>query len=468
MTLHLSFHGAAGTVTGSRHLLTHGGRRTLVDAGMFQGLKALRLRNWEAPAFDPRAVDTVLLTHCHIDHIGILPRLTKQGFDGPVRCTPATAELAGLLLPDSGRLQEEDAQYANERGFSKHSPAEPLFTEADAVAALRLFEPVPYGTWTDLGAGARARFHNAGHILGSACVEVRAPAGGREVSILFSGDVGRYDAPLHLDPDPRCPSDVLVIESTYGNRHHDDVPFLDQIRQAFLRTFRRGGVVLVPAFAVGRTQQVTLVLRKLMEAGDLPEVPIHIDSPMAVDATAIYQRHLHDRNLDDDIVRDGESRIFPRNVRYHRTVDESRALNRMRGPAVIVSASGMLAGGRVLHHLKQRGPDPRNCILLVGFQAAGTRGRSLQEGQRTLRIHGMDVEVRADVVNVDGLSGHADADELIAWAHSAGPPRLTFVVHGEPDASAVLAGRLRKELGGRVMIPALDEKADLESMLAEA
>ncbi len=468
MTLTLSFHGAAGTVTGSRHLLTHGGRRTLVDAGLFQGLKALRLRNWDPPAFDPRAVDQVLLTHCHIDHIGYLPRLVKQGFDGPVRCTPATAELAGLLLPDSARLQEEDAGYANERGFSKHRPAEPLFTEADANAALRLLEPVPYGAWTDLGAGARARFTNAGHILGSACIEVCAPSGDREVTILFSGDVGRYDAPLHLDPDPRPRCDVLVIESTYGDRRHDDVPFLDQIRRAFVRTFRRGGVVLVPAFAVGRTQQVTLVLRQLMEAGDLPEVPIHIDSPMAVDATAIYQRHLHDRNLDDDIVRRGESRIFPRNVRYHRTVDESRALNRIRGPAVIVSASGMLAAGRVLHHLRQRGPHPENCILLVGFQAAGTRGRALQDGQRTLRIHGMDVEIAAEIVNVDGLSGHADADELVHWAGSAPPPKVTFVVHGEPSASAAMADRLGRTSGGRVLVPGMDDRVDLEAMLAEA
>ncbi|MBN1334665.1 MAG: MBL fold metallo-hydrolase [Deltaproteobacteria bacterium] len=466
--MRLSFHGAAGTVTGSRHLLTHGGRRTLVDAGMFQGLKALRLRNWDPPAFNPRAVDTVLLTHCHIDHIGILPRLVKQGFDGPVRCTPATVELAGLLLRDSARLQEEDAAYANRHGYSRHAPARPLFDQADAEAALSLFEAVPYGTWTDLGAGARARFVNVGHILGSACVEVRVPSGGREVTLVFSGDVGRYDAPLHLDPDLRPACDVLVVESTYGDRIHDDEPFLEQVRGAFLRTFRRGGVVLIPAFAVGRTQQVTLVLRQWMEAGELPEVPIHIDSPMAVDATAIYQRHLHDRNLDPDIVRDGESRIFPRNVRYHRSVDESKALNRLQGPAVIVSASGMLTAGRVVHHLRQRGPDPHNCILLVGFQAAGTRGRALQEGQHTLRMHGMDVEVRAEVVNVDGLSAHGDAREMLRWVTSAPPPRATFVVHGEPSGSEAMARHLEREVGGIVRIPVMDESVDLETMLGGA
>ena len=462
MSASLSFHGAAGTVTGSRYLLEASGTRLLVDAGLFQGEKDLRLLNWKEPTFDPRSVRHLLLTHTHIDHAGYLPRLVKEGYRGPVHCTPATLELARLLLIDSAKLQEEDADYANRKGFAKHEPALPLYTTQDAEAALRLMQPLPYGEWLDLGAGLRARFVNAGHILGSAMAEVRLGDAGGGATIVFSGDVGGYGMLLHPDPSPPPACDVLVVESTYGDRLHDKTPLADQIRIPFKETFSKGGVVVIPAFAVGRAQQVTMLLGDLMKQGDLPEVPIHIDSPMAVDATEIYSRHLADHNLDAGLVQDGRSRLCPKSVRFHRTVEESKALNDLPGPRIIISASGMLAGGRVLHHLCRRLPDPRNLLVLVGYQAAGTRGRALLEGAKTLRIHGQEVAVKARFLPIHGLSGHADADGLVRWMRS-GPsrPATAFVTHGEPPAATALAKRIETEVGARAVIPRLGQTFDL-------
>jgi metallo-beta-lactamase family protein len=464
MAATLAFHGAAGTVTGSKYLLEAAGRRILVDCGMFQGLKELRLLNWRAPAFDPAGVDHVLLTHVHIDHIGYLPRLVQEGYRGPVRCTGPSRELAELMLLDAAKIQEEDAEYANRRGFAKHEPALPLFDEAAARQALSLLRGEPYGEWIDLGGGIRTCFRHAGHILGSASVELRFPEGGREASIVFSGDVGRYAAPLHVDPEDRPASDLLVIESTYGDREHDPTPIGEQIREPFAETFARRGTVLIPAFAVGRTQQVALILRDLMRDGRLPEVPIEVDSPMAAAATRIYARHLHDHNLDEGISEDG-SHLFPRKVRFHRTVQESKHLNDLPGPRVIISASGMLTGGRVLHHLLRKAPDPDCLICLMGYQAAGTRGRALQEGAGSLRLHGSDVPIRARVLVAHGLSAHAGRSELLRWAHSAPPPRGAFVTHGEPEASAALAGALAEAWGARPELPTLGEVRDLTAWL---
>lgn len=466
MPFHLSFHGAAGTVTGSRALLTVDGERLLVDCGLFQGLKALRELNWKRPGFPPQAVGRVVLTHSHIDHAGYLPRLVKDGFRGPIHCTPATEELARLVLMDSARLQEEDAEYANWKGFSKHTPALPLYTEADAEAAIRLLRPEPYDDRFEIGGGIDARFRNAGHILGSALVEMQVERAGRVVTIVFSGDVGGYGMPLHPDPQPPPACDLLVVESTYGDRLHDPTPLAAQIQVPLRRTFERGGTVLVPAFAVGRAQQVTLILADSMAAGDLPEVPIHIDSPMAVDATRIYGRHLRDHNLDEDLLRDGSSRLGPPGLRLHRTRDESKALNSLTGPRVIISASGMLTGGRVLHHLARLLPEERNLVLLVGWQAAGTRGRALLEGARSIRMHGRDVKARAEIVAVHGLSGHADADGLMRWVRSgAGRPSGTFVVHGEPEASEALARRIEAEVGARTFLPRPGTVYDLDAIL---
>lgn len=460
----LSFHGGAGTVTGSRHLLTAGSQQILVDAGLFQGLKKLRLLNWEKPSFDPERVDHLLLTHAHIDHAGYLPKLVRDGYAGPIHCTPATRELAELLLLDSAKLQEEDAQYANRKGYSRHKPARALYTSEDVLRALKQFRPVEYGRWIEIGPTVQARFLNAGHILGSAMVEVRVQREHGEVTLIFSGDVGRFHAPLHTDPDPLPDCDFLVIEATYGNRTHNAEPLVDQIGEAFGKAIRCGGSILIPAFAVGRAQLITLLLREAMASGKLPTLPIHIDSPMAINATQIYSRHLRDGNLDPKLG-DG-MQLFPDHVQFHRSVAESRNLNELEGPRVIIASSGMLSGGRVVHHLHRMLPDPRNLIVLVGFQAAGTRGRSLVEGAKTLRMHGEDVPVRAAFVDLHGLSAHADADELMQWVGSASKkPKRVFVVHAEEDAAAALATRLRNELGLTVSIPEQNERFDLESAL---
>lgn len=458
MTLELSFHGAAGTVTGSRHLLRTADRTVLVDAGLFQGLKELRLRNWQRPAFDPERVDHLLLTHTHIDHAGYLPKLVREGFRGPVHCTPATLDLARILLLDAARIQEEDAAHANRKGYTRHRPALPLYTEADAEKALGLFAPVDYGEWIGLGGGMQARFTNAGHILGSAHVEVRVEADGGVRRIVFSGDVGRYSMPLHPDPTSPPVADVVVVESTYGDREHEHVTLLDQIAGPVAETFRRGGTVLVPAFAVGRAQLVTLLLSEAMEEGRIPEAPIHIDSPMATDATAVYARHVDAENLDRDLVADLGGRLFPRRVRLHRSVAESKELNGLSGPRVIISSSGMLTGGRVLHHLGRLLPGEDNLLVLVGYQAAGTRGRRLIEGAEKLRMHGRDIPVRCRFVNAHGLSAHADRNGLLRWLEAiGGPPRRVFVTHGEPDSAAALAARIREETGAEVHVPAHGE-----------
>jgi metallo-beta-lactamase family protein len=465
MTLNLSFHGGAGTVTGSRHLLDTGSRRIQIDCGLFQGLKELRLLNWRKPPYDPASIDQLLLTHAHIDHSGSLPRLVKDGYGGPVHCTAATRDLTEILLLDSAKIQEQDAEYANRKGFSKHKPALPLYTSEDAMRALDRLVVADWNDWIDLGDGARGRFINAGHILGSGIVELRLERKGGEVGLVFSGDVGRYGMPLHLDPSPPPACDVLIVESTYGNRVHDHDPLEDQISEPFAATFERGGVVLMPSFAVGRTQQVTLILRRLMNEGKLPEVPIHIDSPMAVDATRVYSRYLDEHHLDAELVEDGRSRLFPRHVHFHRSVEESKELNASEGPRIIISASGMLSGGRVLHHLRRRLPESRNLVVLVGYQAAGTRGRAMLEGRRQLRIHGRDVPVRAEFMSISGLSAHADRDELLRWIGSDPTrPAGIFVVHGEPEAAQALARRVRQDLGCRTWVPRLDDAYDLEAL----
>jgi metallo-beta-lactamase family protein len=466
--LRLSFHGGAGTVTGSRYLLEAGGRRLLVDCGMFQGLKELRLMNWRRPEFDPRAIDALVLTHAHIDHSGYIPRLVREGFRGPIFCTPPTVDLAEVLLLDAAKLQEEDAEYANRKGYSKHSPALPLYTARDVDAAMRRFERIDYGDWRALDGGVRVRLRNSGHILGSATIEVEAPALGDSRRVVFSGDLGRYGVPLHTDPEPLPAADALVIESTYGDRVHSTTPLIDQIRRPFDETFGRGGTVLIPSFALARAQLVTLMLGELMDAGDLPRVPVHVDSPMAVEISRIYSRYLDSGDLDDDLEsNDGSSKLLPREVKFHRTVSESKTLNRLDGPRIIISSSGMLTGGRVLHHLRRLMPDPKNLIVLVGYQAPGTRGRALLDGAQALRMHGQDIPVRAKVLSVEGISAHADVNELLRWLRSGDAlPGVVFVTHGEPEAAAALARRIQVEHGARSLAPRIGDQVDLGSMLA--
>ena len=438
----IEFLGAAGTVTGSRHLLRSPAGAVLVDAGLFQGPKDLRLRNRAPFPVEPSALDAVVLTHAHIDHAGALPLLWRAGFRGPAWCTPATRDLSALLLPDSGKLQEEEARFANRRGYSKHAPnAAPLYTEAEATAALSVLAPLPYGARREIRPGLWLTFHRAGHILGSATalLELREP----RRRLLFSGDLGRYAVPILPDPEPAPEADALVVECTYGDRLHAGDPRA-ALREAVLGAVERGGALLVPAFAIGRTQEVLFLLRELEGRGEIPELPVFVDSPMAVDATSIYLAHRDDQ--DDEMSRllaAGVEPLRPARVVFARSTEQSKAIHRVEGPCVIVSASGMATGGRVLHHLRLRLPDARTTVLLVGWQAAGTRGWSLQNGARTLRMHGEDVPVRARVLALSGLSAHGDHTEVDRWMATAPrPPARVFCVHGEPPALEATRARL--------------------------
>ncbi|HZY02992.1 MAG TPA: MBL fold metallo-hydrolase [Anaeromyxobacteraceae bacterium] len=461
----IQFLGAAGTVTGSRYLVRAGGRQVLVDAGLFQGHKELRLRNWAPFPVDPGAIEAVVLTHAHLDHAGALPLLWRQGYRGPAFCTSATRDLATLLLPDSGRLQEEEARFANEKGYSKHAPgARPLYDEADAVAALSLLVPVPYWRRLEVAPGVSVTFHRAGHILGSATVEMEIAEGGRPASrVLFSGDLGRYGAPILPDPEPAPAAETVLVECTYGDRAHPAEPAAEALRREVMAAVGRGGALLVPAFAIGRTQEILFLLRELEGRDLVPRLPVFVDSPMAVDATPIHLAHREDHDEEmRRLFREGIEPLRPARLAFARSPEQSKALNRVEGSCVIISASGMATGGRVLHHLARRLPDPRTTVMLVGYQAAGTRGWSLQNGARTLRIHGEEVPVRAAVVSLSGFSAHGDKDEVDRWLGTLpAPPRRIFCVHGEPPALAATAERLRLR-GWHARVARDQEEVDLE------
>jgi metallo-beta-lactamase family protein len=442
----LRFLGGAGTVTGSKYLVSAGGRQLLLDCGLFQGLKELRLRNWSKFPFDPRQVEAVVLSHAHIDHSGSLPLLARQGFRGPIFCTSGTADLLSVLLPDSAHLQEEEAANANRHGYSKHRPALPLYSARDAQAALGLIEPRSYGERFPVTAGMMAILRRAGHILGSASVELQVgePDAFR---LAFSGDLGRYGRPILRDPEPIPDADALLVESTYGDRIHPPEP-MESLARIVKEAAERGGALLVPAFAVGRTQELIWMLRQLEEAKRIPSLPVYIDSPMAIDVSDFYCRYPEDHALDMKQLMDQKRcPLCCKQYQLARTPEESKALNYHSGPLIIISASGMATGGRILHHLKLRLPDPRTTVLLVGFQSVGTRGRSLQNGARTIRIHGQDVPMRAKVETLDGLSAHADREEILRWLSGfRHPPTQTYIVHGEPRASQGLADALQSRL----------------------
>ena len=444
----LRFLGAAGTVTGSRLLLESHGTRVLVDCGLFQGLKELRLRNWEPFPVDPASLDAGVLTHAHIDHTGYLPRLVREGFAGPVYCTPGTRGLCDILLPDAGYLQEEQARYANKRGHSKHRPALPLYTIDDARAAMERLRPVPMGApffvGVSQGEDLRLTFHPAGHILGAASVRI---SDGRR-SVVFSGDVGRPHDLTIPAPAPLQSPDYLILECTYGNRRHREDDPAAELCEVVRRTVGRGGVVVIPAFAVGRSQAVLHLLAEAMAEGKIPEVPVYLNSPMAISVTDLFMAYPEGHRLTEVQV----DRIASM-VRYVRTAEESKWLNKQRGPMIVLSASGMATGGRILHHLKAFAPDSRNAIVFAGYQAAGTRGEAMVSGVDQVKIHGSYTEVRAEVVQIGGLSAHADYQELMDWLRQVQPPPLrTFLVHGEPSAAEAMCRHVRDFLGWEVHI----------------
>jgi metallo-beta-lactamase family protein len=443
----LQFLGAAGTVTGSKHLFSWHGERVLLDCGLFQGLKALRERNWRSPPIDVESVGAVLLSHAHIDHSGALPLLARNGFRGPIHCTAATAELIEILLLDAAHLQEEEASFANRHRTSTHHPALPLYTTDDARAALRLVRPHPYGEPFEVAAEVAASFRRAGHILGSASISVRY--GARDArTVTYSGDLGRWGRPILRDPELVSEADVVLIESTYGNRTHAPDP--ERLLAEIVRDVAaRKGVLLVPAFAVDRTQELLYLLRALEDDSAIPALPVFIDSPMAIDVTDVYARHSEEHDLDmRKLAARGRSPLAPHDLHILRSVEESKSLNERAGPMIVISASGMATGGRILHHLARRLPEPDATVLFVGFQAAGTRGRSLQEGAKTLRIYGQEVGVRARIALLDGLSAHADQNDLLRWLGGfRRPPRHTYVVHGESEAADTLAALIRHRLG---------------------
>jgi metallo-beta-lactamase family protein len=453
MDVKLTFLGGVGTVTGSKYLLESDGTKVLIDCGLFQGFKQLRLRNWAPLPVAPASIAQVLLTHAHLDHTGYLPLLVKNGFKGPVRCTEATRDLCALLLPDSGYLQEKDADFANRHGFSKHKPALPLYTQEDAERALKQFRPVPTRKVFSLPPQMQARFLYAGHILGASMVEVTK---GNE-TILFSGDLGRPNDVALYDPDRVERADYLVVESTYGDRKHSDRNPQDALAEAVTRTVANGGSILIPAFAVGRTQALLFHLAALKRAKRIPDVPVYLDSPMAMDATDLFDAHHDDHRLSREDVRAAFSI-----AQYVQTIEESKALDRTTAPKVIISASGMATGGRVLHHLEAYAPDARNLILFAGFQAGGTRGAAMTSGTDTIKIHGRYVAVRAKVENLQMLSAHADAGEIIAWLRNfRAPPKMTFITHGEPAAADALRRRITENLGWTCCVPDYRDEAML-------
>jgi len=480
----ITFLGAAQTVTGSKYLLDTGTSKVFIDSGLFQGLKELRLRNWQNLPIAATEIAAIILTHAHLDHCGYLPRLVAQGFRGRVFCTAGTLDLCRIVLPDAGRIQEEDAANANRHGFSKHAPALPLYTEADAFRAVSQLQPVGYDRPVPVTPDIEVEFINAGHLLGSSYARVRT--GGR--TILFGGDLGRFGRPVLPDPSTIPEADYLLVESTYGNRVHDQDDNGTQLAAVINSTAERGGRIIIPSFAIGRVEELIYWLKRLEEEKRIPVLPVFLDSPMAVDALARYTERL--RELDPEMQPEARDEKAPhgpadhddpredrqRHARHERqlcvfcterfrtisTAAESKQLTQSKMPAIIISASGMATGGRVLHHLKAALPDSRNTVLFVGYQAAGTRGRQLVDGDKTVKIHGEMIPVQAQIALVESMSAHADSNEILRWLGGfTQPPRLTFIVHGEPPAMEALSGAILAKLGWNTKMPSHGETVEL-------
>ncbi len=457
----LTFLGAARTVTGSKYLLHIDEHHLLVDCGLFQGLKELRERNWAELPVHPASIHAVVLTHAHIDHSGWLPRLVANGFRGRIFCTRGTADLCSLVLPDAGHLQEEDARFANRKRFSKHNPALPLFTEADAKQALTLLEPVDFDRHIAVAPGIEVEFMNAGHLLGSAFVRMTR-ANGNGGKLLFGGDLGRYGRPVLPDPHPAVEADALLLESTYGDRIHPDDDDGEALAAIVRETIADRGKLIVPAFAIGRVEEVLYWLRRLEEGGRIPRVPVFVDSPMAINALDFYRGYALELDQDSRPGAGEVSAFATRRFQAVSSVESSKAVTAMAGPAIVISSSGMATGGRVLHHLAAALPDPRNTVLFVGFQAAGTRGRQLVDGIAQVKMHGGIVPVRARIRKIDGMSAHADAGEIVRWLKTfPRAPKMTYLVHGEPTAQKALQTRIAADLTWPTMIPDHGQKVDV-------
>lgn len=453
MSVQIQFLGAAGTVTGSKYLLNVGDRKILIDCGLFQGLKALRLKNWDECDFDPASIDAIILTHAHIDHSGYIPKIVKSGFRGKIYCSQATFDLCKILLPDSGHLMQEEADFLNKIKKSKHDPAAPLFTVQDAVRSLEFFHPIPFNKTISLEGNIQFHLQLAGHILGASSIVMNADG----KSIGFTGDIGRQIDSIFNPPELMPQVDYLITESTYGNRLHKNTDILEELEEIIKEAYSVGGVVIIPSFAVGRAQSLMYFLWKLKKEKRIPEIPMYLNSPMATNVNELLSKYkeLHKISLN-------ECDEICNTVKYVRSVEESKALNNQPGPMLIISASGMLTGGRVLHHIKAFAPDSRNTIVLAGFQAAGTRGEAIERGANEIKIHGEYVKIRAKVKILDNVSAHSDYSEIISWFEQAKiQPKKVFVTHGEPSASDELRRRLTEKFNWSCTVPTQDSIFEL-------
>jgi len=453
-TMKITFLGAAQTVTGSKYLITTEKLKILVDCGLFQGLKNLRLRNWQPFPISPRTIDAILLTHAHIDHSGYIPLLVKNGFTGKIYCSPATKDLCAILLPDSGFLQEEEARFANKHGLTKHKPALPLYTRADAEKSLQQFHPVEFSTPLKLDEQFSAQFFKGGHILGASLIQLQH----HDTRLLFSGDIGRLKDVFMKSPTLFTTTDFLVLESTYGNRLHEAANPLDELAVIINRTFKRGGTLVIPAFAVGRVQAILYLIYQLKFANRIPDLPIYLDSPMAVSATKLLCKYADEHNISNKICNEVGSLAS-----YVNTPEESKDLDTHTTPMIIISASGMLEGGRVIHHLKTFATDPRNTILLTGYQAAGTRGEALINGKKMLKIHGEMISINAEIIELSNMSAHADYNEILNWlSHFKQAPHKVFLTHGEYESALSLKNKIEEKFNWKCVIPEYLQQENLK------
>lgn len=461
MDVRVKFLGGAGSVTGSKYLLELDNFKLLVDCGLFQGPKELRLRNWDTFPIEPEKIDAVVITHAHIDHSGYLPKLVKEGFSGPVYCTRATADLMEIMLRDSGKLQEEEAAYARKKGYSKHDNPQPLYTLKEAEAAFPLFHPCNFEENIPVSYSIQLKFHYAGHILGAAMVEIFVGGDSQNKKLVFSGDIGRYDNRMLFDPAVIKQADILWVESTYGHKKTVAMDQKSLLKKVILETFDAGGCVMVPAFSVGRTQDLLLLLSELFEEDEIPSCPVYLDSPMANSVTNLYKQYHQLHKLGDEMIIDYPVFDHPK-FKYIRSQDESQVINSVKKNAIIISASGMCTGGRILHHLFHRLPHQNDTLLFVGYQGEGTRGRRILEGEPQIKIFGELVNVRCRVEYIEGFSAHADRNELIRWLKNfEDKPKYTFIVHGEKEGAEALSGVTRDEFGFNTFIPAYLESFDL-------